>query len=112
MVAQWVGQYEGTTPCMGCSSRCEDCPGMAVDLELKDDMTYVLQRESLSGHNEIETIKGSFVFKDKAQTRLELINAKTRNQIFVDLEQQLLEILDDKSLDHYKTQEDFILEKV
>jgi len=47
----WAGSYSGTTPCLGCSSRCEDCPGMAVDLVLKANQSYELRRESLSGHN-------------------------------------------------------------
>lgn len=108
----WVGNYQGTTPCMGCSSRCEDCPGMAVDLELKGDMTYVLQRESLSGHNEVETLKGKILFKDVAQTKLELLNVKTRNQLFVDVENQLLEIRVDKTAEPYQAQTDFLLDLV
>ena len=112
IVPQWVGNYQGTTPCMGCSSRCEDCPGMAVDLKLNEDMTYVLQRESLSGHNEVETLQGKTIFKDEKQSQIELMNVKTRNKLYVDLNQQFLEILEDKSSEHYMDQEDFILGKV
>ena len=54
---QWVGHYQGTTPCMGCMSRCGECPGMAVDLVLYPNMTYELKRESLSTESEIETLK-------------------------------------------------------
>ena len=110
IIPQWVGHYQGTTPCMGCFSRCEDCPGMAVDVELKDDMTYVLKRESLSGHNEIETLQGKIVFKDSAQTKLELLNVQTRNQLFVDLENKMLEIRVDKTAEPYQAQNDFLLD--
>jgi len=109
IIPQWVGYYQGTTPCMGCFSRCEDCPGMAVDVELKDDMTYVLKRESLSGHNEIETLQGKIVFKDSAQTKLELLNVQARNQLFVDLENKMLEIRVDKTAEPYQAQNDFLL---
>ena len=112
IIPQWVGYYQGTTPCMGCFSRCEDCPGMAVDVELKDDMTYVLKRESLSGHNEIETLQGKIVFKDSAQTKLELLNVQTRNQLFVDLENKMLEIRVDKTAEPYQAQNDFLLDSV
>lgn len=112
IIPQWVGHYQGTTPCMGCFSRCEDCPGMAVDVELKDDMTYVLKRESLSGHNEIETLQGKIVFKDSAQTKLELLNVQTRNQLFVDLENKILEIRVDKTAEPYQAQNDFLLDSV
>ena len=112
IIPQWVGYYQGTTPCMGCFSRCEDCPGMAVDVELKDDMTYVLKRESLSGHNEIETLQGKIVFKDSAQTKLELLNVQTRNQLFVDLENKILDIRVDKTAEPYQAQNDFLLDSV
>lgn len=112
IIPQWVGHYQGTTPCMGCFSRCEDCPGMAVDVELKDDMTYVLKRESLSGHNEIETLQGKIVFKNSAQTKLELLNVQTRNQLFVDLENKMLEIRVDKTAEPYQAQNDFLLDSV
>ena len=110
-VAKWVGKYQGTTPCMGCISRCEECPGMAVDLVLNQNQTYTLKRESLSGHNEIETIKGNFRFSNSEQTQLELMQVKTRNLISVDLDQQLLEILEDQTGHIYSSEDDFILEK-
>ena len=112
IIPQWVGYYQGTTPCMGCFSRCEDCPGMAVDVVLKDDMTYVLKRESLSGHNAIEALQGKIVFKDSAQTKLELLNVQTRNQLFVDLENKMLEIRVDKTAEPYQAQNDFLLEQI
>jgi uncharacterized lipoprotein NlpE involved in copper resistance len=110
-VAKWVGKYQGTTPCMGCISRCEECPGMAVDLVLNQNQTYTLKRESLSGHNEIETIKGHFRFSNSDQTKLELVQVKTRNLIYVDLDHQLLEILQDQTGNIYNAEDDFILEK-
>lgn len=111
VIPLWVGHYQGTTPCMGCFSRCNECPGMAVDLELKDNMTYVLQRESLSGHNEIETLKGKLLFKNSAQTQLELLSVQTRNQLFVDLDHRLLEIRVDKTAEPYQAQNDFLLSR-
>ncbi|WP_407303428.1 copper resistance protein NlpE N-terminal domain-containing protein [Acinetobacter sp.] len=110
-VAKWVGEYQGTTPCLGCISRCEECPGMAVDLVLNQDRTYTLKQESLSGHNEIETIKGHFRFDNPDQTKLELMQVKTRNLIYVDLDQQLIEILEDQTGNIYNSEDDFILEK-
>ena len=110
-VAAWVGKYQGTTPCMGCVSRCEDCPGMAVKLDLNEDMTYTLVRESLSGHNEIETIHGVITFTDPEQTQLELKQVTTRNLMVVDLAKQQLEIREDVSAKKYQMQNDFILAK-
>lgn len=108
--ALWVGSYSGTTPCMGCFSRCDECPGMAVDLVLKQDLTYELRRESLSGHNEVEVLKGRMQFKDSEQTQLALLNVKKRNLIFVDLEHQILEIREDLTAKPYVAQDDFLLE--
>ena len=110
-VAKWVGKYQGTTPCMSCISRCEECPGMAVDLVLNQDKTYILKRESLSGHNEIETFTGQFRFSHPDQSKIELMQVKTRNLIYVDLDQQLLEILEDQTGHIYSSEDDFILEK-
>ena len=110
-LAKWVGKYQGTTPCMGCISRCEECPGMAVHLVLNQDKTYTLKRESLSGHNEIETIQGHFRFSNSDQSKIELMQVKTRNLIYVDSDQQLLEILEDQSGYIYSSEDDFILEK-
>ncbi|SDY25540.1 copper resistance protein NlpE N-terminal domain-containing protein [Acinetobacter kyonggiensis] len=110
-VAKWVGEYQGTTPCMSCISRCEECPGMAVDLVLNQDQTYTLKRESLSGHNEVEILTGRFRFSNQDQSKLELIQVKTRHLIYVDLEQQLLEILQDNTGHLYASEADFILEK-
>ena len=110
-VAKWVGEYQGTTPCMSCISRCEECPGMAVDLVLNQDQTYTLKRESLSVHNDVEILTGRFQFSNKDQSKLELIQVKTRNLIYVDLEQQLLEILQDNTDHPYASEADCILEK-
>ncbi|ALH96137.1 copper resistance protein NlpE N-terminal domain-containing protein [Acinetobacter equi] len=110
-LVQWVGHYEGTTPCLGCSSRCDECPGMAVSLELKEDLTYVLKRESLSQHNGIEHLQGTFIFKNKQQDKIELLNVKTRHQLFVDLKKRQLEIYQDESATPYAFSEDFLLIK-
>ena len=109
--AAWIGNFKGTTPCMGCLSRCDDCPGMAVTLALHEDQTYTLTRESLSAHSEVEVLKGIIHFKDDAQQQLELMNVKTRNLLYVDLEQQLLEIRVDQTAKRYQMQSDFILNK-
>ncbi|WP_180056512.1 copper resistance protein NlpE N-terminal domain-containing protein [Acinetobacter sp. YH12227] len=109
--AAWVGNYKGTTPCMGCLSRCEDCPGMAVALELHEDQTYTLTRESLSGHNDIEVLKGAIRFNDDTQQQLELMHVQTRNLLYVDLDQQLLEIREDQTAKRYQMQSDFLLNK-
>jgi uncharacterized lipoprotein NlpE involved in copper resistance len=107
----WAGSYSGTTPCMSCASRCEDCPGMAIDLVLNQDQTYELRRESLSGHNAVEVLKGRMHFKDTQQTQLELLNVKTRNLIWVDIESQMLEIREDQTAQPYVAQDDFLLER-
>ncbi len=109
--AAWVGDFKGTTPCMGCLSRCEDCPGMAVALELHEDQTFTLTRESLSGHNEVEVLKGVIRFKDESKQQLELMNVQTRNLLYVDLDQQLLEIREDQTAKRYQMQSDFLLNK-
>ncbi len=109
--AAWVGDFKGTTPCMGCISRCEDCPGMAVAIELHEDQTYTLTRESLSGHNEVEVLKGVIRFKDESKQQLELMNVQTRNLLYVDLDQQLLEIREDQTAKRYQMQSDFLLKR-
>jgi hypothetical protein len=109
--AQWVGTYQGTTPCMGCISRCQDCPGMAVDLTLNQDMTYTLRRESLSGHNDIETLTGVMRFHNAEQTQLELVSVATRNLMMLDIEHQLLEIREDVTGNAYVAADDFLLEQ-
>jgi hypothetical protein len=109
MQTAWAGEYQGTTPCMGCLSSCEDCPGMAVKLRLSKDETFVLERESLSGHNEIETISGKIRFQDDSRQKIELLNVAKRNLLFVDLEKGLLEIREDQTGKRYQMQSDFIL---
>ena len=89
---KWVGQYAGSTPCMGCLSRCEDCPGMAVALTLYPNQSFELLRESLSGHNAVERVTGTIRFRDDSGQQIELLNVSTRNLIFVNLKDQLLEI--------------------
>lgn len=107
---QWVGHYQGTTPCMGCMSRCGECPGMAVDLILYPNMTYELKRESLSTESEIETFTGQLRFIDYAQTKIELMNVKQRNLIQLDVNHLLLEILEDRTAEHYQAYPDFTLD--
>ncbi len=111
-IAAWAGKYEGTTPCMGCLSRCDDCPGMAVALELHEDKTYTLTRESLSGHNEIETLTGRLRFDAKDENKIELINVSTRNLLYVNLDEKVLEIRVDKTAKPYQMQSDFVLDKL
>lgn len=108
-IPAWVGNYQGTTPCMGCFSSCDDCPGMAVALSLHDDRTFTLSRESLSGHNPIETITGPIRFQDDTQQKIELLNVDTRNLVYVDLKKQVLEIREDQTGKRYQMQSDFIL---
>lgn len=107
----WAGSYSGTTPCMSCASHCEDCPGMAVDLVLNADQSYELRRESLSTHNDVDVLQGQFKFKGAGETQLELLNVKTRNMIFVHLENQMLEIREDQTAQPYVAQDDFLLER-
>ncbi|WP_159123194.1 copper resistance protein NlpE N-terminal domain-containing protein [Acinetobacter variabilis] len=108
-IPAWAGEYQGTTPCMGCLSRCDDCPGMAVMLTLHEDQTYTLERESLSGHNEVQTFSGPIRFQDDSHQKIELVNVATRNLLYVDLEEHVLEIREDKSGKRYQMQSDFIL---
>ncbi|KJV45044.1 hypothetical protein CAP42_05830 [Acinetobacter indicus] len=110
-IPAWVGEFKGTTPCMGCLSRCDDCPGMAVSLELHQDETYTLVRESMSGHNAPEVIQGTIRFADASRQQLELLQVNTRNLLYVDLEKQLLEIRVDQTGKRYQMQSDFILAK-
>ncbi|MFW1753913.1 copper resistance protein NlpE N-terminal domain-containing protein [Acinetobacter wanghuae] len=108
-IPQWGGDYQGTTPCMGCLSRCEDCQGMAVSLSLHEDQTYTLYRESMSGNNEVETIKGHLRFDSKDANKVELLQVTKRNLLFIDLESQVLEIREDQTGKRYQMQSDFIL---
>ena len=111
VIPEWAGKYQGVTPCLGCTSRCEECPGMAVDLELKPDQTFVLNRISLSGHNEIESIKGPFKFNSPDSKMIELAGVSKRNLILVDLEHQLLEIREDLTANGFVEYEDFSLHR-
>ena len=45
------------------------------------------------------------------RAKIELMQVKTRNLIYVDLDQQLLEILEDQTGNLYNSEDDFILEK-
>ena len=110
-VAKWVGKYHGTTPCMGCNTRCEECPGMVVDLVLNQNKTYTLKRESLSGNDQQEIYTGQFHFRNTDHSKIELMQVKVRNLMSVDLDQQILEILQDQTSHLYPSEGDFILEK-
>ena len=111
MPAKWVGIYQGNTPCMTCISHCEDCSGMAVDLVLNADQSYHLRRERLNEQHEIEELTGHFRFKNNDQTQSELVQVKTRNLIYIELEQQILEILEDKTGHIYEDEDAFLLQK-
>src|SRR5690606_8539843 len=97
-IPAWVGNYQGTTPRMGCFSSCDDCPRMAVALSLHDDRTFTLSRESLSGHNPIETITGPIRFQDDTQQKIEVLNVVSRILLNVDLKEHDLEISEDQTI--------------
>ena len=82
---------------------------MAVTLSLHENQTFTLLRESLSGHNEVETYTGQMRFQDDSQQQIELVNVATRNLLYVDLKEQVLEIREDKTGKRYQMQNDFIL---
>src|SRR5690606_16612480 len=105
----WAGEYRGMTPCMGCLSRCDDCPGMAVTLRLNENETFVLERESLSGHNQYETFVGKIRFQDESRQKIELVNVSKRNLLVVDLNKGVLEIREDETGKRHQMQSDFIL---
>lgn len=111
VIPLWAGKYQGTTPCMACFSRCDECPGMSVDLLLKPDQSFVLNRISLSGHNDIETLKGQFKFRDNESKIIELTGVNKRNLILMDLEHQLLEIREDLTANGFVEFEDFSLQR-
>ena len=110
-VPDWVGEYSGTTPCMGCLSRCEDCPGMAVTLTLHQNQSFELHRESLSEHNGVEKLTGTLRFTDADQQQIELMQVTTRNLMFFNVKEKQLEIREDVSAKEYQMQSDFILAK-
>lgn len=111
VIPLWAGKYQGTTPCMACFSRCDECPGMSVDLLLKPDQSFVLNRISLSGHNDIETLKGRFQFRGSDSKIIELTGVNKRNLVLVDLENKLLEIREDLTAHGFIEFEDFSLQR-
>lgn len=111
IVPEWVGKYQGNTPCFSCSAHCEDCTGMDVALVLKADHAYELTRISLSGNDKNQVIKGIFKFNNPEQSQIELIGVDVRNLILVDLERHLLEIRQDQTGDVYPLQDAFSLGK-
>ena len=56
-------------------------------------------------------MQGTFIFKNKQQDKIELLNVKTRHQLFVDLKKRQLEIYQDESATPYAFSEDFLLIK-
>lgn len=111
IVPEWVGKYQGNTPCLSCSAYCEDCEGMHVALLLKADHAYELTRISASGNDQNQVITGVFKFNSPEQRQIELMGVSARNLIFVDLERHILEIRQDQTADAYPAQNAFSLAK-
>ncbi|MBO7705865.1 MAG: copper resistance protein NlpE N-terminal domain-containing protein, partial [Acinetobacter sp.] len=76
---KWVGQYKGILPCAACTSFCEGCEGMTVDLDVKENQTFKLVRTSNSGHNKPEVYEGRFVFTDNGKLKIQLNGISERN---------------------------------
>ena len=57
----------------------------------------------------METFSGPIRFQDDSYQKIELVNVATRNLLYVDLEEHVLEIREDKSGKRYQMQSDFIL---
>ena len=85
---------------------------MAVTLALHEDQTYTLTRESLIDDKEVEILKGKLRFMDDTKQKIELMNVATRNLLYVDLTERVLEIREDQSGKSYQMQSDFILGKL
>ena len=106
---KWVGQYKGILPCAACTSFCEGCEGMTVDLDVKVDKTFKLVRTSNSGHNKPEIYQGKFVFADNGKLKIQLDGVSERNKIL--WQQGSVEVLDTKTGLPYKDYSDFELMK-
>ncbi|RFS29840.1 hypothetical protein D9K79_04015 [Acinetobacter cumulans] len=111
IVPAWVGSYSGHTPCMSCSALCEDCEGMAVKLTLNADMTYTLDRQSMSGNDQPALLHGAMKFHNPEKTKLELVNVESRNLLYVNLANKQLEILKNDTAQPYDAQDNFLLER-
>lgn len=109
IVPAWVGSYSGHTPCMSCSALCEDCEGMAVKLTLNADMTYTLDRQSMSGNDVSEILTGRMLFKDEDKTELELVGVAKRNLLLVNSAKYEVEIRMDQTANPYATSDEFLL---
>lgn len=109
IVPAWVGSYSGHTPCMSCSALCEDCEGMAVKLTLNADMTYTLDRQSMSGNDVSEILTGRMLFKDEDKTELELVGVAKRNLLLVNSAKHEVEIRMDQTANPYATSDEFLL---
>lgn len=106
---KWVGQYKGILPCAACTSFCEGCEGMTVDLDVKVDKTFKLVRTSNSGHNKPEIYQGKFVFADNGKLKIQLDGVSERNKIL--WQQGSVEVLDTKTGLSYEAYLDFELVK-
>ena len=42
---KWVGQYKGILSCAACTSFCEGCEGMTVDLDVKEKIQLTFRAE-------------------------------------------------------------------
>ena len=109
IVPAWVGSYSGHTPCMSCSALCEDCEGMAVKLTLNAEMTYPLDRQSMSGNDVSEIFTGRMLFKDEDKTELELVGVAKRNLLLVNSAKHEVEIRMDQTANPYATSDEFLL---
>ncbi|NWK73672.1 copper resistance protein NlpE N-terminal domain-containing protein [Acinetobacter sp. SwsAc6] len=109
IVPAWVGSYSGHTPCMSCSALCEDCEGMAVKLTLNADMTYTLDRQSMSGNDVSEILTGRMLFKDEDKTELELVGVAKRNLLLVNSAKHEVEIRMDQTANPYAISDEFLL---
>ncbi|WP_171264455.1 copper resistance protein NlpE N-terminal domain-containing protein [Acinetobacter sp. ANC 4204] len=104
---KWVGQYKGILPCAACTSFCERCEGMTVDLYLKENQTFKLVRASNSGHNKPEVHEGQFVFTDNGKLKIQLNGVSERNTVL--WQQDSVEVLDTKTGLSYEAYLDFEL---
>jgi len=57
-------------------------------------------------------LKGKLRFIDESKQRIELINVATRNLLYVNLDEKVLEIREDQSGKSYQMQSDFLLGKL
>ncbi|HZH86161.1 MAG TPA: copper resistance protein NlpE [Brumimicrobium sp.] len=80
-----LGTYYGQIP-------CADCPGINVQLELKEDQTYLVKNFYL-GENDVFEEQGSF--KIQADSILVLEKTDDENQLYL-IEKNELTMLDSK----------------